>query len=104
MASEVSQRTNEFGIRMALGAQRADLLKLVLMKGMRLALLGVVVGIAGTFAVTCLIRTQLYEVNTTDPRTLAAVALGLTTVAFLACWMPARRATKIDPMEALRHE
>jgi putative ABC transport system permease protein len=104
MDSEVSQRTNEFGIRMALGAQRADLLKLVLMKGMRLALLGIVVGIAGTFAVTCLIRTQLYEVNTTDPLTLAAVALGLATVAFLACWMPARRATKIDPMEALRHE
>jgi putative ABC transport system permease protein len=104
MACEVSQRTNEFGVRMALGAQRAHVLRQVLMKGMRLTVLGLAVGIAGMLAITRLIRSQLYEVRSSDSLTLAVVALGLAVVAFLACWMPARRAAKIDPMEALRYE
>jgi putative ABC transport system permease protein len=104
MAREVSQRTNEFGVRMALGAQRADVLKLVLKKGMRLTLLGIAIGLAGMLAITRLISAQLYEVKTTDPLTLAVVGTVLTAVAFLACWMPAYRATKVNPMTALRYE
>src|SRR6185436_3105544 len=104
MACEVSQRTNEFGVRVALGAQRADVLKLVLKKGMRLTFVGIAIGLAGMVAITRLISTQLYEVKTTDPLTLSVVGIVLTAVAFLACGMPAYRATKVDPMTALRYE
>jgi len=104
MASEVCQRTNEFGVRVALGAQRADVLKLVLKKGMRLTLLGIVIGFVGMLTITRLISTQLYEIKTTDPLTLAVVGLGLGVVAFLACWIPAFRAAKVAPMVALRYE
>jgi putative ABC transport system permease protein len=104
LAHAVALRRREIGIRMALGAQRSDVLRLILRNGMRLTLLGVVLGLAGAFALTRVLRNQLYEVGTTDPLTFAAVGLLLMIVALLACWLPARRAAKVDPMVALRQE
>jgi putative ABC transport system permease protein len=104
LAHAVALRRHEIGIRMALGAQRSDVLRLILSNGMRLTLLGVVIGLAGALAFTRLLRNQLYQVGTTDPGTFAVVALLLGVVAFLACLIPARRATKVDPMVALRSE
>jgi putative ABC transport system permease protein len=104
LAYTVTQRRREIGVRMALGAQRRDVLSLVVGQGMRLALLGVSVGLAGAFAVSRVLQTLLFEVKPTDPLTFAVIPLLLAAVAFLACYIPARRATKIDPMEALRHE
>lgn len=100
----VVQRTNEIGIRIALGAQRRDVLRLVLAKGAGLILLGTLLGGGGAFAVARLLTTALPTLPTRDPVTLAALAIILVVVALAACYLPARRATKIDPLTALRHE
>jgi putative ABC transport system permease protein len=100
----VSERTREIGIRMALGAKRRDVLTMILSQGMRVASVGIVVGLAVALTITRLLISLLFEVSPTDPKTFAAVALTLAVVAFLACYLPARRATKVDPLVALRDE
>jgi predicted permease len=100
----VAQRTQEIGVRMALGAQFGDVLKLVIRQGMTLVLLGVVVGLVAAFGLTRLMKGLLYQVSASDPLTFVAIGLLLTLVALIACWIPARRATKVDPLIALRYE
>jgi predicted permease len=104
IAYVVGQRTQEIGIRMALGAQRRNVLGLVLWQGTRLALLGVAIGIVGAIALTHLMKDLLYGVSATDPLTFASVAFVLTVIAMAACYIPARRATRINPVAALRYE
>ena len=104
VSQAVAQRTREIGIRMALGAGQRDVLKLVVRHGMLLTLLGVTAGLAGDFALTRWMTTLLFGVSPTDPLTFAVIALLLALVALLACWIPARRATRIDPLVALRHD
>jgi ABC-type antimicrobial peptide transport system permease subunit len=104
MAFMVARRTREIGIRMALGAGRSNVVWMVLRETLTLAAIGVVIGLAGAYAVTRLIQTQLFGVAPTDLLTMAAAALGIAAVTTLAGYVPARRATAIDPMIALRWE
>jgi ABC-type antimicrobial peptide transport system permease subunit len=100
----VSQRTHEIGVRIALGAQRSDVLRLILGQGVRMALIGVAIGIAAALGLTRLMANQLFGVTTHDPLTFGGVAVLLTLVAVAACYIPARRAMRTDPIVALRYE
>ena len=104
MSYSVLQRTHEIGVRMALGAQRVDVLKLVVRKGIVLGVIGVVAGLVASFALTRLISTLLFEVTATDTATFVGVSVGLFLVTLVACYVPARRATRVDPLKALRYE
>jgi putative ABC transport system permease protein len=98
------RRAHEIGVRMALGAQARDVIKLIVRQGMTLAVMGVAIGVGAALVLTRLMSSLLYGVSATDPVTFSAVALSMACVALLACWIPARRATKADPMAALRCE
>jgi len=104
LALAVSQRTREIGIRMALGARGADVSRLILREGLGLTIIGMILGVASALALTRFLSSYLYGVGQSDPLTFIAVASLLISVAMLACWIPARRATKVDPMVALRHQ
>jgi len=104
LSYEVSRRTREIGIRMALGSQRRDVLRLVVGQGLVLAITGAMLGIGVTLGMTRYLKSMLYDIHANDPATIAGVAILLTLVAVAACFVPARRAIRVDPMVALRHE
>src|SRR5262245_60636428 len=104
MSYAVSQRTREIGIRMALGARRSDVMMMVIGQGMKLAGAGILIGLGGALALTRFMETMVFGVSATDPLTYVTIVALLTVVALLACWIPARRATKVDPLLALRYE
>jgi putative ABC transport system permease protein len=100
----VTQRTQELGIRMALGAQRSEVLNLVIGQGMLLAGIGAVIGLGASLAFSRALKNQLFQVSAFDPLTFGVTALVLIAAALAACYIPARRATRVDPMDALRYE
>jgi len=100
----VAQRTREIGLRIALGAQRVNVLSFVVGQGLKLAVIGSAIGLVGALTTTRLVLRLLYGISPIDPVTFAGVSVLLAVVAMLASWLPARRAAKVDPMEALRHE
>jgi len=104
IAYVVTQRTREFGIRFALGARRRDVFQLVLRQGMKLVVIGLVLGVVGAFSLTHLLTNLLYEIKPNDPLAFIGVSTVLLTVALFASWLPARRAARVHPMEALRYE
>jgi ABC-type antimicrobial peptide transport system permease subunit len=104
MTFVVAERTRELGIRMALGAQRRDIFKLIIGHGLSLTLIGIGAGLGVALAVTRLLASWLFGINSTDPLTFAGISMLLSGVALVACWLPARRAARINPLTALRHE
>jgi len=104
MSYSVSQRMHELGVRIAVGAEKADILRLILKHGMRMTLAGTALGLLGTLAISRVLTSQLFGVTATDPLTFIGVACLLTLVALVACYIPARRATRVDPLVALRYE
>jgi ABC-type antimicrobial peptide transport system permease subunit len=103
LAYNIAQRTHEIGIRMAFGARRSDVVRLILGQGLGLFAAGIAIGLAGALASTRLFRGLLFEIGPGDPVSFAAVTVLLAIVALLACWLPALRATRVEPLEALRY-